>query len=161
MSQQTQEQENTKQDFPIRAWLLRKSGQYVDGILINGLSALLFGGFLWIAQRFWGLRLIPFNVLDAILLALCLMIVFLLVVALTVFLIVRQYLKKNPDIAFGIAVGLFATLLTIGFKRTSKESIEKGMKDILANMVPKSGFTFPMEGDKRRTSTEPSEEDKR
>src|SRR5258708_4799211 len=134
MGQQTQEQENTKQNIPIRAWLLRKSGQYIDGILINGLSALLFGGFLWIAQRFWGLRLIPFNVLDAILLALSLMIVFLLIVALTFFLILRHFLNKYPEWAFGLVVGLFVSLIAANIMRKGRENNEQGIENTLANI---------------------------
>ena len=161
MSQQTQEQKNTGQDFPLRAWLLGKPGQYLDGILINGLSALLFGGFLWIAQRFWGLRLIPFNILDAILLALCLMIVFLLVVALTLFLILRHYLNKYPDLAVGLVVGLFVSLIAANIMRKGRENNEQGIENTLANIFPSSGFTSPMDSDQKKNSTSPPEEDKK
>jgi hypothetical protein len=93
----------------MKARILKKSVQYGEGILINWLSGLSFLGVLWFAQRFWSLRLIPFNVLDALLLDGVVILILLALVVLILYLALRHYLIKYPYIAIALGIGLLAT----------------------------------------------------
>ena len=109
------QQQEQKPAGTFKALLLSKVWQYLDGILINTLFALLAGGAFWIVQHLWGLRLIPFNVLDALLLSLVLVVVILLLVALVLYLLFRHFLSTYPAVALGLLFGLLVAGLATSY----------------------------------------------
>lgn len=96
-----------QEKHPLRERLFKKSGNYIDGIIINLLSAIVLGGGLYLAQKVWGLRLIPFNVLDAIIIGSLCGIGVLLLIVVIFGLVFYRYFKKHPELLTGIGAMLF------------------------------------------------------
>lgn len=94
----TKEQEKR----PLRGWFFKKLGTYIDGIIINLLSAAILGGGLYLAQKIWGLRLIPFNVLDAIIIGSLSGIGILLLLVIILVLVFYRYFRDHPELIFGM-----------------------------------------------------------
>ena len=111
------------QSHSIKTFLLRKTFIYLDNIIGNALFVFVFGGAFWIVQRIWGLRLIPFSVLDAVLLSIGLVIIIIMLSSLLLYL----YLRKHPELLAGLAIGLFAAWLGVSFftSVTQKREDEK------------------------------------
>jgi hypothetical protein len=123
LNEQSQQQPTQKASFSVKGWLLGKAGQYLDGILINALFGLIFGGAFWLAQHLWGLRLIPFNVLDTILLSLGMVVVVLVLIGLIAIFLFNNYLKKHPGAAMGIWLGILAGALAASY--FTEENLKK------------------------------------
>lgn len=109
----------------IKARILKKMLQYGEGILINWLSAITLLGFLWVVQLIWGLRLIPFSLLDALLLAGGSMLIILIVIVACLYFTLRHYLTKHPGMAIGLVIGLFATAMAVAHADKITEFFQK------------------------------------
>ena len=107
-----QEPSEQQARFSLKVWLLKKLFQYIDGTFQTLFTAAILGGALWIAQHLWGLRLLPFNVLDTILLVVLMAFVLLVLVCLVLWLGLKQIFVKYPGILF--VLGLMAFLSSRG-----------------------------------------------
>jgi len=98
--QKLPKQEPSKQQSPfsLKVWLLKKLFQYIDGTFQALFTAAILGGTLWIAQHVWKLRLLPSNVLDAILLVVITAIIVLGLISLMLWLGLRFLFRKQPEI---------------------------------------------------------------
>lgn len=105
------QQEPSKQQasFSLKEWVLKKLFQYIDGTFQALFTAAILGGALLIVQYLWGLRLLPFNVLDTILLVVVTAIVLLGLITLLFWLGFKWLLMKHPE--FFVLLGLMALVL--------------------------------------------------
>ena len=124
----SQQQEET---LSIKVWLLRKALQYVDALIINLLTGITFVGILRFAQQIWDLRLIPFSLLDAILLVGLAFLVALVLIALSLYFLVIHYLTKHPGLAMLLGIGLMAPYIIKWFSKLnlSKSDLTFEFKD--------------------------------
>jgi hypothetical protein len=111
MEKQTGElstQEPLQQQSSFLLWLLKKLIQYTDGTFQALFTAAIFSGALLIAQHVGKFLLLPFNVLDTILLAITIAIIVLGLISLILWLGLRFLFRKQPEIF--ILLGLVAFL---------------------------------------------------
>lgn len=86
-----QEQLEQENHFTLKSWIMKKITQYIDSTLQTLFTAAILGGVLWLLQHLWGLRLVPFNVLDAILLVVGVTIVLLIAICILLWWIFKKY----------------------------------------------------------------------
>lgn len=134
MSSSPQQREPAKQEarLTLRAWLVKKLIQYIDNTMQTLFTAAVLGGALWIVQRFWGLRLLPFNILDTILIAVASAFGMLILISVILWLLFKWILKEFPGFFFllGLAAlvslwagkqpGLFKGALNMDFSTAKK-----------------------------------------
>lgn len=93
----------------LKAWLLKRIVQWGESILVNWFSGVSFLGALWVIQQLWGLRLIPFSVLDALIVTGGAIFLSFVIVIFLLYVVFQRYLSKHPGMALSLLIGLFAT----------------------------------------------------
>ena len=101
-----QKPSNQQAPFSVKVWLFKKLLEYINGTFQALFTAAILGGALWIVQHLWGLRLLPFNVLDTILLVVLTAFVLLVLIGVVLLLGLRWTLVKYPG--FFVLLGLAA-----------------------------------------------------
>ena len=117
----------------LRARILGKAIQYGEGILINLLSAVTILGLLWVTQQLWNLRLIPFNLLDALILTGVVSLCLLVAVLLLLYYLMARYLAKHPNVVLWLGLILLAGAFLVNYVKGHPEFVVKAAEDMQQN----------------------------